>query len=163
HPREHARTALHVLALEADPVGQAQPQLEPAFALALSIMVADPPRPQAAKGRVLRLGDDECVFDGNPRLVVVAVAHPLLELAARRPASRARLPSSPPIGRCAMSRACLDPRPSSMSSRSDQKVPSKNTQSAPSTRPSTAASTAPVDEAYASVRPVLGSRIRRPT
>src|SRR5205807_5513001 len=46
HPWEHARTALHVLALEADPVGQAQPQLEPAFALALSIMVADPPRPQ---------------------------------------------------------------------------------------------------------------------
>src|SRR5206468_1895658 len=58
--------------------------IEPAT---LVVVVVDAPDPRAAKRTVLALRKDDRVFDGDARLVVVAVAHPradrvLRELAA---------------------------------------------------------------------------------
>jgi hypothetical protein len=43
-------------------------------------VIADALDPHAAEGRVLGLRQDEGVLDRHPRLIVVAVQHPLLQL-----------------------------------------------------------------------------------
>ena len=79
--------ARHLLAVEADPVGQTQPEVEPRLAPRLvAVVVADAADPHAAEGRIFRLGQDDGVLDGDARLVVVAVQHPLLELELGQPA-----------------------------------------------------------------------------
>src|SRR5512145_1656107 len=47
-------------------------------------MVLNPPEPDPAKVRVLGFRNNEGIFDGYPRLVVVAVEHPLLKLRLRQ-------------------------------------------------------------------------------
>jgi len=47
-------------------------------------VIADPTDPHAPEGGILRLAEDQSVLDRHPRLVVVAVEHPLLELQTRQ-------------------------------------------------------------------------------
>ncbi len=49
----------------------------------MTIMIMNPMYPQAAKSRVFCFGKDQCIFDGNTRLIVVAIAHPFLQLQSR--------------------------------------------------------------------------------
>src|SRR5207302_11283350 len=83
HPRQNRAAARDLLGVEADPVGQPEPEAEPALTLLLAVVVADPVDPHPPEGRVVGLGDDDRVLDGDARLVVVAVEHPLLELLLR--------------------------------------------------------------------------------
>src|SRR5262249_8825434 len=83
HARQHRAAGGHLLAVEPDALGQAQPQLEPALAGGLAVVVADALDPHAAEGRILGLRQDDGVLDGHARLVVVAVHHPLRQLQAR--------------------------------------------------------------------------------
>ena len=84
HAGQDGAAARHVLAVEADTGGQAQPQLEPALARLGAVVIVDPADPHPAERRIVRLRHDDRVLDGNPRLVVVAVQHPLLELNLRQ-------------------------------------------------------------------------------
>src|SRR6185503_8409807 len=64
-------------------VREPEPELEPALTLAVAVVVVDAADPRATEARVLGLRDDERVLDGDPRLVIVAVRDPRLELDLR--------------------------------------------------------------------------------
>ena len=84
HARQDGAAARHLLPVEPDALGQAEPERETALALLLAVVVLDPPDPRSAERGVLRLRQDDRVLDRDARLVVVAVQHPLLELEARQ-------------------------------------------------------------------------------
>ena len=76
-PGEHRPTARDLVAIEAHPRGQPEPELEPAV---LGVVVLDAVDPHAPERRVVGLRQNDRVLDRDPRLVVVPVEHPLLEL-----------------------------------------------------------------------------------
>ena len=83
HARQHAPAARHLLAVEADRLGEPQPQREPARRPAASPSWSWMRRIHARRNAgSSRLGEDERVLDGDARLVVVAVQHPGLQLRA---------------------------------------------------------------------------------
>ena len=88
HAGQHVREALDLAALEADGLGQREPELEPAAALLVAVVVVDALHPAAPEARVRGLREDQPVLDRDARLVVVAVAHPGLDLL---PGQRARV------------------------------------------------------------------------
>src|SRR5215475_13390889 len=49
-----------------------------------SVVILNTTEPDPPKGRVLGLRDDQGILDRNPRLVVVAIQHPLLQLDLRQ-------------------------------------------------------------------------------
>ena len=77
---EIRKTVIIKETIEADGLGEPQPQLQPtlarAFATLLAYMVVYALDPLAPKRRLLGLRENEPVLDGDARLVVVAVAHP---------------------------------------------------------------------------------------
>ena len=86
HAGQHEAQARDFLALEADGRGQREPELEAALARAQAVVIVDPPHPLAAEARVAGFREDQAVLHGDARLVVVAVAHPDLDLRAREAA-----------------------------------------------------------------------------
>src|SRR5256886_16364122 len=50
----------------------------------VAVVIANPTDPHAPEGGILRLRQDQGVLDRHPRLVVVAVEHPLLQLQTRQ-------------------------------------------------------------------------------
>src|SRR3989442_11041934 len=83
-PGEDRAVARHLLAVEANAVGQSQPELESPLARLGAVVIVNPADPHPAEGRVFRLRDDDRVLDGNARLVVVTIQYPLLELHLRQ-------------------------------------------------------------------------------
>src|SRR5205814_6068559 len=73
-----------LLPVEADALGEAQPQLESTLAGGVPVVIANPTDPHPPEGRILRLAEDQRVLDRHARLVVVAIQHPLLELQTRQ-------------------------------------------------------------------------------
>ena len=67
-------------ALETDALRQLEPQGQPAFSLALAVVIVDAPDPGAAKDGVVGFGEDERVFDGNAGLIVISIEHQPAEL-----------------------------------------------------------------------------------
>src|SRR5262249_45431739 len=75
-------TARDLLAVEADAVGQAQPQLEPGLAGLVAVVIADAADPHPPAVRVLGLGTADPVLDGDPGLGGVGGWHPRAQLPA---------------------------------------------------------------------------------
>src|SRR5205814_8175718 len=62
-----------LLPVEADALGEAQPQLESTLAGGVPVVIANPTDPHPPEGRILRLAEDQRVLDRHARLVVVAI------------------------------------------------------------------------------------------
>ena len=67
-------------AVEPDAFREPEPEREPALPFAIAVVIVDALDPHPAKGRILGLGKDDRVLDGNAALVIVPVLHPRLEL-----------------------------------------------------------------------------------
>src|SRR5262245_6130910 len=83
HAGEDRAAARHLPAVEAHALGQPEPQLEPALARRVAVVIPDASNPHPPERRIFRLRQDDRVLDRHARLVVVAVQHPLLELELR--------------------------------------------------------------------------------
>src|SRR5262249_56879031 len=81
--RQAAPAAAPPAAARPPPPRQPQPLREAAAVGSVAVVVGDAPDPGPPERRVVRLGDDDRVLDRDPRLVVVAVQRPGLELLAR--------------------------------------------------------------------------------
>src|SRR5438132_878105 len=79
----HRISHLRIRAARAHALGEPQPEREAALAFTRAVVILDAVDPHAPEGGVLALGEDERVLDGDARLVIEAVQHPALELAAR--------------------------------------------------------------------------------
>src|SRR3989454_5517312 len=84
HAGQHRAAGRDLLPIEADALGESQPQLQSTLAGRVAVVIANPTDPHAPEGGILRLRQDQGVLDRHPRLVVVAVEHPLLQLQTRQ-------------------------------------------------------------------------------
>ena len=71
----------HVVAVEAEPVGELEPARDAAFAVALAVVIDKAAAPFAARRLILAARDQARVLDRDHRLVIVAVERPGLDLA----------------------------------------------------------------------------------
>src|SRR3989475_11643139 len=84
HAGQHRAAGRDLLPIEADALGESQPQLQSTLAGRVAVVIPNPTGPHAPEGGILRLRQDQGVLDRHPRLVVVAVEHPLLQLQTRQ-------------------------------------------------------------------------------
>ena len=83
HARQDVFEALDVLPLESHGLGEPEPQFESTLARRAAVVIVQALHPFAAERRIVGLREDHRVLAGDPRLVVVAIAHPGLDLGAR--------------------------------------------------------------------------------
>jgi hypothetical protein len=77
------REARHVLGAQPHSDAEAHPLGEPPLAFSFPVVVVDSPYPRSPERRILRFRDQDRVFDGDARLVVIAILHPALDLLLR--------------------------------------------------------------------------------
>ena len=67
-----------------DGLSESLPELEAAVGIAVAVVIVDPTDPRSRKCRILRLGEDQRVFDRDARLIVVAIDDPRAQLRGRQ-------------------------------------------------------------------------------
>jgi len=83
NPGEHIPATCHPLAVEPNTDREAKPLLEPTgLGGAVSIVIVNSSNLRAPKNRIVALGKDQRILDGDPRLVIEAVQDPALQTLA---------------------------------------------------------------------------------
>src|SRR5580700_8913521 len=81
--RQDAAGGGHVIAVEAEPIGQPKPASDAALAFPLTIMVDEPMAPFAPHRWIVTARDQARILDRDHRLIIEAVERPGLDLALR--------------------------------------------------------------------------------